>query len=656
MTLIRRDRVVETTTSTGTGDLTLAGAVTGYRSFGGVMAIGNTCYCGVEAIGSNGLPTGDWEIGLYTYSAANTLTRTTIHASSNSGAAVSFAAGTKRVIMGLTVADMANKMDSFAFRGTFTTDNANYSWDFEDGVVPAAFTQTNALTVVDDLDGGVLQKSVTFNGGAAISASFATFQFSFDVVADASHTSVTIRSRIQCNYATGGAWEGLRFYVDGVDQGQIAQSVNAEATYTDHVITGLAAGSHTIIVQFHTSAYADVGFQNVRIASISNGVVAASPYKLGDIVDYGIAGLRYMCMVAGTNALPTDATAWTCLGATYLSSLGDVDFSGGLTNSYVLTYNSASGKWKPGVVPTPTIQSLGGTSIGGATNGQAMAYNSSTGNWENKSLTFAALTDVGVSGVSNNQFLRYNLATTKWVPATMSVSYLSDVDVATTAPTNGQVLVWNAASSKWLPGTVTSGGGTAHPWYWAPPLAADFTTFANVDGTNVTISDDTDTGLFLDCGVTGSTDDIRAALKALPAAGVSWTLIVHLNPLLDSNGAQNGAGIILREAATDKMVFLGALWGSRVDSYRGTMTAYSAGLATGRGTQQPWFYKISYVAGSNSYFTWESMDGKHWNVVNSGFVATTAFTTRADQIGLGFTMNTASKRPLLTCDYWSQTW
>lgn len=459
MTLIRRDRVVETTTSTGTGDLTLAGAVTGYRSFGGVMAIGNTCYCGVEAIGANGLPTGDWEIGLYTYSAANTLTRTTIHASSNSGAAVSFAAGTKRVIMGLTVADMANKMDSFAFRGTFTTANANYSWDFEDGVVPAAFTQTNALTVVDDLDGGVLQKSVTFNGGAAISASFATFQFSFDVVADASHTSVTIRSRIQCNYATGGAWEGLRFYVDGVDQGQIAQSVNAEAAYTDHVITGLAAGSHTIIVQFHTSAYADVGFQNVRIASISNGVVAASPYKLGDIVDYGIAGLRYMCMVAGTNALPTDATAWTCLGATYLSSLGDVDFSGGLTNGYVLTYNSASGKWKPGVVPTPTIQSLGGTSIGGATNGQAMAYNSSTGNWENKSLTFAALTDVGVSGVSNNQFLRYNLATTKWVPATMSFSYLSDVDLATATPTDGQVLTYSAASGKWIPGTPAGGGG-----------------------------------------------------------------------------------------------------------------------------------------------------------------------------------------------------
>lgn len=104
MTLIVSDRVVETTATTGTGDLTLAGAVTGYRRFSAKMSVGDTAYCTIEAIDTSGAPTGDWETGLYTYSAANTLTRTTVKDSSNSGSAVSFAAGTKRVYLNLIAA------------------------------------------------------------------------------------------------------------------------------------------------------------------------------------------------------------------------------------------------------------------------------------------------------------------------------------------------------------------------------------------------------------------------------------------------------------------------------------------------------------------------------------------------------------------------
>lgn len=97
MTLIVEDRVYETTTSTGTGDIALAGAVAGFRRFGDVMSIGDVCAYAIEAVDSHGLPTGAWETGLGTYSAANTLTRTTVSRSSNSNAAVSFAAGDKRV-------------------------------------------------------------------------------------------------------------------------------------------------------------------------------------------------------------------------------------------------------------------------------------------------------------------------------------------------------------------------------------------------------------------------------------------------------------------------------------------------------------------------------------------------------------------------------
>jgi hypothetical protein len=92
------DRVLETSTTTGTGDITLAGAVTGYRTFN--AAIGtqvNFDYC-IVAVDGSGVPTGDWEVGEGYLSASTTLVRSVL-LSSSTGAAVSFSAGTKRVFI-----------------------------------------------------------------------------------------------------------------------------------------------------------------------------------------------------------------------------------------------------------------------------------------------------------------------------------------------------------------------------------------------------------------------------------------------------------------------------------------------------------------------------------------------------------------------------
>jgi hypothetical protein len=101
MALIIEDRVMETSTSTGTGDITLAGAVAGFRAFDDVMADGDTCYYVIEAVDADGVPTGDWETGLGTFNDTDTLTRTVVSRSTNANAAVSFAAGTKRVALTL---------------------------------------------------------------------------------------------------------------------------------------------------------------------------------------------------------------------------------------------------------------------------------------------------------------------------------------------------------------------------------------------------------------------------------------------------------------------------------------------------------------------------------------------------------------------------
>lgn len=104
MAHISEDRVLETSTSTGTGTLALAGAVTGYRTFASTMAVADTCLYAVWGVDANGSPSGEWEGGVGTYSATNTLTRTTVLESSNAGSVVTLSAGTKYVAITLIAA------------------------------------------------------------------------------------------------------------------------------------------------------------------------------------------------------------------------------------------------------------------------------------------------------------------------------------------------------------------------------------------------------------------------------------------------------------------------------------------------------------------------------------------------------------------------
>jgi hypothetical protein len=97
MALQIQDRVKETTVTGGTGVLSLAGAMVGYQAFSSVCTVGDTCYYALQAVDASGNPTGVWEVGLGAYSSANTLSRTTVLASSSAGAKVSLAAGTKQV-------------------------------------------------------------------------------------------------------------------------------------------------------------------------------------------------------------------------------------------------------------------------------------------------------------------------------------------------------------------------------------------------------------------------------------------------------------------------------------------------------------------------------------------------------------------------------
>jgi len=93
MALVINDRVKETTTTTGTGAVSLGGAVTGFETFAAGVGNSNTTYYAIVH-----QTAAEFEVGLGTLDGDRSdLTRTTVISSSNSDSAVDFAAGTKDV-------------------------------------------------------------------------------------------------------------------------------------------------------------------------------------------------------------------------------------------------------------------------------------------------------------------------------------------------------------------------------------------------------------------------------------------------------------------------------------------------------------------------------------------------------------------------------
>jgi hypothetical protein len=120
MAFVVKDRVKETTITTGTGSVTLAGAATGYQSFAAIGTGNSTYYTIAGQTGS------EWEVGIGTYTSAGTLlSRTTVFSSSNSGSLVNFSAGTKDVFV-----TYPSEMASFAAAGSVTENYTTFNGTF----------------------------------------------------------------------------------------------------------------------------------------------------------------------------------------------------------------------------------------------------------------------------------------------------------------------------------------------------------------------------------------------------------------------------------------------------------------------------------------------------------------------------------------------
>ncbi len=147
MAFVLNDRVKETSTTTGTGTITLAGAALGYQTFSAGIGNANSCYYAIYLSGSS-----EWEVGIGTVG-TGTLSRDTVLQSSNSDAKVNFSAGTKDVFVTYP-ADRAVYKETSGTAVTFpiwevskTVSGAYSMTSGNDGISYGAITISGSVTV-----------------------------------------------------------------------------------------------------------------------------------------------------------------------------------------------------------------------------------------------------------------------------------------------------------------------------------------------------------------------------------------------------------------------------------------------------------------------------------------------------------------------------
>jgi hypothetical protein len=253
MALVLKDRVKETTTTQGTGTITLLGAVQGYQGFSSI-GIGNTTYYCIQ-------DTTDWEVGIGTVGAGS-LTRDTVLASSNNGSLVGFGSGVRDVFCTYP-AGKSVSTDSLPVTGEISSASPNATVNVAS--LTSAVTTTNGdLALVKKGAGALLAQvptgtaaggnkrgqyavdlvSFRLNAANVASGDYSFLAGGYDNKASASYSAV---AGGQGNFATGNS----SFIGGGIDN------------QANNISSGVAAGRLNVA----SADYAMVGGGRENVAS-----------------------------------------------------------------------------------------------------------------------------------------------------------------------------------------------------------------------------------------------------------------------------------------------------------------------------------------------------------------------------------------------------
>lgn len=150
MAHITEDHVKQKTTTTGTGPFALGAVPTGQQAFSAKCAVGDTFTGAIVAVDGNGAPTGEWQSGVFTYSAANQVSTAQVYGSSNAGSAVSFGTGDKLIFIGLVAKQASWIRERLAADRTYyvRSDGSDSNSGLVDSAGGAFLTIQKAVDVV----------------------------------------------------------------------------------------------------------------------------------------------------------------------------------------------------------------------------------------------------------------------------------------------------------------------------------------------------------------------------------------------------------------------------------------------------------------------------------------------------------------------------
>ena len=331
MALILKDRVQETSTTTGTGTLTLAGAVTQFQTFSSAIGNGNTTYYTIYNAGGS-----LWEVGIGTVG-AGTLSRDTVLSSSNSGSLVSFT-GTLYVFCDYPAGKAAYQDASGVINNA--TFNATTS------VITPIVQATNSGGLSLKNSGGTTQISMGGGGGDNVSVNVSTNLNGANAQIDISPTGT---GHVHMNPTGSGSVEINPTNVGTINNMTIGATTPKNGSFVDLSVTGTTSfdGSQGTAGQVLTSA----GTGNTptwstpttgTVTSVAASVpsvfsISGSPITSNGTLAITYSGTALPIANGGTNSTAT-ATAG---GAAYGTGTAYALTAAGTTGQ-VLTSNGAS--------------------------------------------------------------------------------------------------------------------------------------------------------------------------------------------------------------------------------------------------------------------------------------------------------------------------